>query len=128
MNEVIYEGDMQAQVSQKGGFTFEKICMHARFMKQLCVGAQECVSMIEDILEEIYGGSVNYGIQDIIAGIYPVMVMEAGGTCTVWIGIGGSVEHLVCIISNVLEQPWIQGRTDFSEGELITADDNWTCR
>ena len=44
--------------------------------------------MIEDILEEIYVGSVNYGIQDIIGGIDPLMGMEAGGTCTGWLGKG----------------------------------------
>ena len=43
--------------------------MPARFMKELCVGSQECVDLIEDMLEEIYRGSVNDGIQDIIGGI-----------------------------------------------------------
>ena len=57
--------------------------------------------MVEDMLEEIYGASVNYGIYDIIAGIDLVMVMEYGGTCKGCLEIGGSAEHIVCIISDV---------------------------
>ena len=53
------------------------------------------------MLEEIYGGSVYDGIYDIIGCIYTVIGMEAGGTCTGYLGIGGSVEQLVCIISDV---------------------------
>ena len=75
--------------------------MPAWFLEELCVGAQECVAVIEDMLEEIFGGSVNDGIQDIIYGIDPVMGMESGGTCTGCLGIEGSVEHIVCIISDV---------------------------
>ena len=74
------------------------IYMPAWFHKEWYVGAQECVSVIEDILEEIYGGSLYDGIQDIIAVIYPVMVMESGRTYIGCLGIGGSVEQLVCII------------------------------
>ena len=77
------------------------IYMLARFLKQLYVGTQECVAVVEDTLEEIYGVRVNYGIQDIIAGIYSVIGMESGGTCTGCLDIGGSVEHIVCIISDV---------------------------
>ena len=75
--------------------------MPAWFLKQLCVVAYECVDLIEYMLEEIYGGSVYDGIYDIIGCIYTVIGMEAGGTCTGYLGIGGSVEQLVCIISDV---------------------------
>ena len=75
--------------------------MSAWSLKELCVGAQECVDLIEDMLEKIYVGSVYDGIQDIIGGIDPVMGMEAGGKCTGQLGIGGSVEQLVCISSDV---------------------------
>ena len=54
--------------------------MPDRFLKEWYVGAQECVEVIEDMLEEINGGSVYDGIQDIIGGIDPVMSMEAVGT------------------------------------------------
>ena len=83
MTLLLYEGDRRAQVSQKGGVTFQKICTHAWFIKQWCVGAQECFAVIEDMLQEIYGGSVYKGIQDIIGDIDPVMSMEAVRTCTV---------------------------------------------
>ena len=52
--------------------------MPALFLKKWCVVAYDCVDVIEDMLEEIYGGSVYDGIQDIIGGIYPVMSMEYG--------------------------------------------------
>ena len=60
-----------------------------RFLKEWCVGAQDCVDVIEDMMEEIYGGGVNDGIQDIIGGIDPVMSIKNGGTCTgcLWIGV-----------------------------------------
>ena len=57
--------------------------MPARFMKELCVGAQECVDLIDDMLEEIYGGSVYDEIQDKISSIYPMMSVKAGWTCAV---------------------------------------------
>ena len=53
-----------------------------------------------------------------------MMGMEAGGICTGWLGIGGSVEQLVCIISDVLDYKWIQGRPDVSDWEILTADDH----
>ena len=75
--------------------------MSAPFLKYLCVGAQEYVAVIEYMLEEIYGEIVYNGIQDIIGGIDPVISVEAGGTCTGQLWIGGSVEQLVCIINDV---------------------------
>ena len=57
--------------------------------------------MIEDMLEEIYGGSVYDGIYYIIDGIDTVLGMEDGGICIGWLGISVSVEHIVCIISDV---------------------------
>ena len=54
--------------------------------------------------------------------------MESGGTCTGCLGIGGIVEKLVCIISDVLEYTWIQERPDFTDGVILVADDQWTCR
>ena len=77
------------------------IYLPALFLKYLCVGAQECVDLIEDMLEEIYGGSVYDEIQDIIGGIYHMTSLKAGWTCTVWLGIGVSYAQLVCIISDV---------------------------
>ena len=60
------------------------------------------VDMIGDMLENIYGCSMYYGIQEIIVGIYPIMDLKDGGQYVGWPG-QGVLMQLTCLVARLFQ-------------------------